>query len=70
MTITMVDSHLSIQYRISLTSIECTTDTGNTVLVLQILKAYETLGDPVLRQKYDLSGMKEVIRLADLSPCI
>ena len=27
---------------------------------LQILKAYETLGDPALRQNYDLSGMKEV----------
>lgn len=26
----------------------------------QILQAYETLGDPLLRQKYDMSGMKEV----------
>ncbi|CAM9756118.1 unnamed protein product [Pylaiella littoralis] len=28
-------------------------------IFVKILQAYETLGDPLLRQKYDMSGMKE-----------
>lgn len=35
----------------------------------QILKAYETLSDPILRQNYDLGGMNEVRTTGEVQVC-